>query len=134
MVYLTVLLPVLHIRASVEHQALGSGRLQGKLAYWSFIVLRKLAGKTGQLPDNYLVNKGAGFQVEETNFTCGGFVDVRMGILVDKAVAVKTIHVAQDSNFSKTRKVSTLTSVRFRFIQDIQNSIYRTFVGCLYFG
>jgi len=118
-IYFTVLLPVLHICASVEHQALGSGRLQGKLAYWGFIVLRKLAGKTGQLPDNYLVNKGANFQVEETIFACSGFADVRMGILVDKAVAVKTVRVAQDNNFSKTRKVGTLTSVRLRFIQGI---------------
>ena len=127
-------LPVLHICASAEHQALGSGRLQGKLTYWVFIVLRKLAGRTGQLPDNYLVSKGASFQVEEPIFACGEFADVRMGILGDKAVAVKTVRMAQDSNFSKTRKVGTLTSVRLRFIQDIQNSENRTFVGCPYFG
>jgi len=134
MIYLTVLLPVLHTCASVEHQALGNGRLKGKLAYWGFIMLRKFAGKTGRLPDNYLVSKGTGFQVEETNFACGGFADVRRGILTDKAVAVKTIRVAQDSNFSKIRKVGALTSARFSFCRDIQNPGYRTFVGYPYFG
>ena len=81
-------------------------------------MLRRLAGSTGRLPDSYLVNKGAGFHVEDAIFACGGFADVRKGILANKAVAVKTIRVAQDSNFPKIRKVGTLISVRFRSCQD----------------
>ena len=75
-------------------------------------MLRRLVGNTGRLPDNYLISKGPDFQVEETIFACGGFADVRRGIFTDKVVAVKTIRVAQDSNFPKIRKVGTLISVQ----------------------
>ena len=81
-------------------------------------MLYGLAGKTGRLPDNYLVSKGAGFHVEDTIFAIGSWADVRKGILANKAVAVKTIRVAQDSNFPKIRKVGTLISVRFRSCKD----------------
>jgi len=101
--------------ARYSDQALKSGRLRGGLAHMGFVILRKLAGTTGRLPDNYLVNKGADFQIEEGIFACGGFADVRKGVLVKKAVAVKTIRVTQDSNFSKIRKVGTTSSVRSRF-------------------
>jgi len=82
-------------------------------------MLRRLAGNTGRLPDSYLVRKGAGFHVEDAIFACGGFSDVRRGILTDKAVAVKTVRMAQDINFSKIRKVGTLISFRLRFYRDI---------------
>ena len=75
-------------------------------------MLRKLVGNTGLLPESYLVSKGPGFQVEETIFACGGFADVRRGKLDDKVVAVKTIRVAEDSNFPAIRKVGTLISVQ----------------------
>ena len=78
-------------------------------------MLRKLTGKTGRLPNCYLVSAGADYQVEERIFACGGFADVRKGILAKKAVAIKTIRVAQDSNMSKIQKVSTIIDVRLMF-------------------
>ena len=81
-------------------------------------MLRKLAGNAGTLPNNYLVSKGADFQVEENIFACGGFADVRRGVLFKKVVAVKTIRMAQDSNLPKIRKVCTASSVRSRSWRD----------------
>ena len=92
-----------------------SGRLQKKFAHHCFIVLRKLAGNTGRLPDSYLVSNGADYQVEERIFACGGFADVRKGILNKKVVAVKTIRLAQDSDLPKVRKVGIIVRIRFRF-------------------
>lgn len=79
--------------------------LQSKLAHHSFSILRKLAGNTGQLPDSYMVNQGADYQVDECIFACGGFADLRKGTLAKRAVAVKTIRIAQDMDISKIRKV-----------------------------
>jgi hypothetical protein len=77
-------------------------------------MLRKLAGNTGRLPESYLVSKGADYQVEERAFAYGGFADVRKGKLAKKAVAVKTIRMARDSDMSKIRKVCyNGRSVRF---------------------
>ena len=78
-------------------------------------MLRRLAGNTRQLPDNYSVSKGANFRVEENIFACGKFSDVRKGIMVGKAVAVKTIRMAQDKNLTKIRKVGTLIDIQSRF-------------------
>jgi len=77
-------------------------------------MLRKLAGNTGQVPDSYLVEKGADYQVEKRIFACGGFADVRRGRLAKKVVAVKTIRTALDSNTSKIRKVGTIADVQPR--------------------
>ena len=79
--------------------------LQSKLAHRSFSMLRKLAGSTGQLPESYLVNKGADYQVEDGIFASGGFADVRKGTLAKKPVAVKTIRIAQDRDVHKIQKV-----------------------------
>lgn len=89
-----------------QHQALRGDVLRSKLAHHSFSLLRKLAGNTGQLPDSYLLGKGADYQVEETIFAGGGFADVRRGTLANRSVAVKTIRIAQDKDISKIRKVS----------------------------
>ena len=78
-------------------------------------MLRRLAGNHSRLPKNYLVTKGADFRVEENIFACGGFADVRKGIMVGKAVAVKTIRMAQDKNLTKIRKVGTLIDIQSRF-------------------
>ncbi|KAF9781213.1 kinase-like domain-containing protein [Thelephora terrestris] len=84
-----------------EALRLRGGTLPRGLALHSFSMLRKLAGKTGQLPGSYLLNKDAGYQVEEMPFACGGFADVRKGKLGNRAVAVKTIRVSQDKDISK---------------------------------
>lgn len=111
-----MLLPRLaHTGASVEHQALRSDRLPKKLAHHGFIMLRRLAGNTCRLPDNYLVGEGDNFQVEEKIFACGGFADIRKGTLAEKVVAVKTIRIAEDSDFPKIQKVSTIISAWLRF-------------------
>jgi hypothetical protein len=62
-----------------------------------------------------LLNKDAGYQVEERIFACGGFADVRKGKLGNRAVAVKTIRVAQDKDISKIRKVGTTTRAPYWF-------------------
>jgi hypothetical protein len=82
--------------------------LQGTLAHHTFSLLRKLVGNTGQLPDSYLIKKDADYKVEERIFACGGFADVRKGRLANKAVAVKTIRIAQDMDISKIRKVGAV--------------------------
>jgi len=105
----------LHLHASVGRQALKSGRVQKKLAHHAFIVLRKLAGKNGRLPNNYLVHKDADYQVEERIFACGGFADVRKGVLAKNLVAVKTIRVAQDSDMSRIRKVGIIVNIQSKF-------------------
>jgi len=115
----------------MEYQALRSGRLQGKLAHHGLITLHRLSGDTGQLPDNYLVNRGPGFQFEETDLWCH-FAYVRRGKLGDKAVAVKTIFMTKQDNLSQIRKVRTLTSVQV--LPRYMESEYRTFARCLCFG
>jgi len=77
-------------------------------------MLRKLAGKTGQLPDSYLVTRGTNYRVEERIFACGGFADVRRGILNKKPVAVKTIRMAEDTSMSRIQKVGIIINVRSR--------------------
>ena len=99
--------------ASIHHQALRTSMLQSNLAHHSFSLLRKLAGKTGRLPVKYLVSKDADYQVEATIFASGGFADVRKGKLGKRAVAVKTIRVAQDGDIFKIRKASTLPRAPF---------------------
>ena len=68
-------------------------------------MLRKLAGKTGQLPESYLISRDADYHVEEQIFARGGFADVRKGTLAKRVVAVKTIRIAQDKDASKIQKV-----------------------------
>lgn len=91
--------------------------LQRKLVHQGFILLRKLAKNAGIPPDSYLVSGGADFQVEETIFACGGFTDIRRGILAEKVVAVKTIRMPPGSDFSEICKVGTIISVRFRLYE-----------------
>ena len=107
--------PTAHMGTFIEHQILRGGGIPCKLAGHTFSMLRKLAGKTGRLPDDYLVNKGAGYQVEERAFAGGGFAEVRKGKLAKKVVAVKTIRTAQQSDMSKIRRVSTIVCVWSRF-------------------
>ena len=102
-------------RPSADIQALRGGGLQDKLACHTFFMLRKLAGKTGQVPDSYLVGQDVDYQVEKTIFACGGFADVRRGRLAGKTVAVKTIRTALDSDLSKIRKVGIIAGVRSWF-------------------
>ena len=114
----------------VEHQALKNERLQMKLAHKGFVLLRKLAAHTGQLPDSYLVKKGMGFQIEKTILASGGFADIRRGKLAEKEVAVKTVRTTQDDSLS-VRKVRTTFGARFRLYM---NPKYRTFARSLCFG
>ena len=80
-------------------------------------MLRKLAGKTGQLPESYLISQDADYHVEEQIFARGGFADVRKGTLAKKVVAVKTIRIPQDMDVLKIRKVGdvghTTASIRY---------------------
>ena len=78
-------------------------------------MLHELAGNVGQLPDSYVVSKGANYQVEKRVFACGAFADIRRGKFAERAVAVKTIRMAQNSDVSKIRKVGTIVDVLSRF-------------------
>ena len=98
------------IDASARHKALRGSTLQPEVAHHSFSLLRKLAANTGQLPVSYSVNKRAHFRVEERVYASGGFADVRKGKLNKRAVAVKTIRIAQDSDITKVQKVSATMS------------------------
>ena len=81
-------------------------------------MLRKLAGKTGQLPESYLIRRDADYHVEERIFARGEFADVRKGTLAKKVVAVKTIRIAQDMDASKIRKVGNVerTTANIRYL------------------
>ena len=102
----------------VDNQALKTARLQKKLAHRGFVLLRKLAAHTGRLPDSYLVKKDADFRVEKTILAAGGFADVRRGTLAETKVAVKTIRVAETSDFPNVQKVGTVVNARSSLRQD----------------
>ena len=121
---------VSHIDAPAERQALKGGMLHGELARHSLCMLRRLAGNTGQLPNNYFVSRGADYHVEKRIFACGRFADVRRGTLAKKAVAVKTIRVAQDMDVTETRKVSFTANILSPFM----NPRFRTFARSPYSG
>ena len=98
------------IEASAKYQALKGGTLPSRLGQQSFSLLRKLAGNTGQLPDRYLARGVVADELgSKSTPTERRLVRVRRGTLFKKAVVVTTIHIWQNMDFHKIRKVGTAT-------------------------
>ena len=68
-----------------------------------FLMLRRLAGTYGRLPESMMVTE----EIEVSNqiLASGGFADVRTGTYMGHLVAVKSMRVAEQDEVSKIRKV-----------------------------
>ncbi|KAF9644344.1 kinase-like protein [Thelephora ganbajun] len=67
-----------------------------------FVMLRRLAGTHGRLPDSIMITEN--IEVEGEIRASGGFADVRSGRYMGSLVAVKTLRVAAQDDLQKIRK------------------------------
>jgi hypothetical protein len=84
-------------------KAFRAARLDTQLRQLAFSVLGGLCGKTGYLPDSYLLSDK--FDLSEMPRAFGDFADVRMGVLKGTNVAVKSLRVSEVDDKVKIRKV-----------------------------
>lgn len=67
-------------------------------------MLRRLAAIHGQLPSSLTLAES--LEVSGQVLVAGGFADIRTGEYMGRSVAVKTLRVPLQDDFSKIRKVS----------------------------
>ena len=75
-------------------------------------MLRKLAGKTCQVPRSYLVGRWTRYTVKKEIIASGGFADIREGKLGKKVVAVRSIRVTREIDADAIHKVSDVAARR----------------------
>lgn len=73
-----------------------------------------LAHKSGQVPSRYRVD-GHSVVVEPTVIASTSLMDIRIGKLGGKAVAVKTVKVDPKADSNKSRKVCVTSSFSWLF-------------------
>ena len=88
---------------SLGVKAFRAARLEPELRELGFSVLRRLCGKTGYLPESYLLSHK--FDLSGLPRASGGFADVRVGVFKGKNVAVKSLRVSETDNKERIRKV-----------------------------
>ena len=88
---------------SLDTKAFQAARLEPELQNIAFAVLRRLCGKTGYLPDSYLLSEK--FDLSEMPRAFGGFADIRAGMFKGKDVAIKTLRVSEVDDKTTIRKV-----------------------------
>ena len=84
-------------------KALRAARLNTELRPLALMVLRRLCGRIGHLPDSYLLFDK--LDVSGMPYASGGFADVRKGVFKGKDVAVKSVRVSEMGDKVKIRKV-----------------------------
>ena len=92
---------------SLGAKAFRAERLDPELRQLAFSVLRRLCGKTGHLPESYLLSRK--FDLSGLPRASGGFADVRVGVLKGKSVAVKSMRIAEMDDKARIRKVGNQT-------------------------
>jgi len=92
---------------SLDVKAFRAERLEPELRQLAFSVLRRLCGKTGHLPESYLLSHK--FDLSGLPRASGGFADVRVGLLKGKSVAVKSLRVSEMDDKTRIRKVGNQT-------------------------
>jgi len=92
---------------SLAVKAFRAARLEPELRQLAFGVLRRLCGKTGHLPESYLLSHK--FDLSGLPHASGGFADVRMGVFKGRDVAVKTLRVTDVEDKARIRKVRKTT-------------------------
>ena len=92
-----------------------------------FIMLTKLAGYYGRLPDSMIITEK--IEVEDKILVSDGFSDTRRGRYMGHLVAVKTLRVTDLDDFPKLREVSindifsaTLDALDYHFPAILQAS------------
>ena len=88
---------------SLGVQAFRAARLEPELRQLAFSVLRMLCGKTGHLPESYLLSDK--FDLSGLPRASGRFADVRIGTLRGNDVAVKSLRVSEMDDKARIRKV-----------------------------
>ena len=89
--------------SSLGMKAFRAERLEPELRQLAFSVLRRLCGKTGHLPESYLLSHK--FDLSGLPRASGGFADVRVGVFKGKSVAVKSLRVSEMDDKARIRKV-----------------------------
>ena len=87
----------------LDVKAFRAARLEPELHNLAFVVLRRLCGKIGHLPESYLLSDK--FDLSGMPCASGGFADVRMGVFKGKDVAVKSLRVSVVDDKGRIRKV-----------------------------
>ena len=87
----------------LDVKAFRAARLEPELHNLAFVVLRRLCGRIGHLPESYLLSDK--FDLSERPHASGGFADVRLGIFKGKDVAVKSLRISEVDDKTRIRKV-----------------------------
>ena len=89
--------------SSLGVKAFRAARLDNELRQLAFVVLRRLCGRIGHLPDSYVLSDK--FDLSGLPRASGGFADLQLGVFKGKNVAVKSLRVSEADNKVKIRKV-----------------------------
>ena len=87
-------------------------------------MLRKLAGRTCQVPRSYLVGRWTRYTVKKEVIASGGFADIREGRLGKRVVAVRTIRMTREVDADAVHKVSDVV------VRGFSNASYRIQTFC----
>jgi len=85
-------------------KAFRAARLETELRQIALIVLRKLCGRTGYIPESYLLFNTE-LDLAGMPHACGGSADVRVGVFKGENVAVKSLRLSELDSEIKIRKV-----------------------------
>ena len=88
-----------------SHQGIAGHNLKTSEKKDFFVTLKRLSERNGRLPSSMVLTEKV--EVEDRIVASGGFADIRRGRYLGRPVAVKTMRVAAQDNFLKTRKVRT---------------------------
>jgi hypothetical protein len=85
-------------------QVFRGGRIPREHKASTLYTMRKLAYTSGQVPASYQVDRKS-LRVGVTVIARGAFADVRKGMLVDRAVAIKTLEIDEQTDEAESEKV-----------------------------
>jgi hypothetical protein len=87
----------------LDPKVLRAAKLEIELRTIAFIILRRLCGRIGHLPESYLLSDK--FDLSEMSYYSCGSTDVWMGVFKGKDVAVKSLRIAMLDDKPRIRKV-----------------------------
>ena len=85
-------------------QAFRDDKIPREYKCGTLYTMRKLAYGSAHIPASYQVSRQS-LSVEKISIGGGGFAEVRIGKLGDRAVAVRTLRITQQTNKTESTKV-----------------------------
>ena len=84
-------------------KAVRAARLEPELHNLALVVLRRMCGKIGHIPESYLLSDK--FDLSGMPRASSSIADVRMGVFKGRDVAVKSLRVSEVDDKARIRKV-----------------------------